>query len=130
MSGIERLACAGFILALSACDYSGAYDSNGTYVTPSDAQRYHDASDERHSTRIITTTSPNATVYNHRGYYDYYGNYITLDNNVGIPQEMMPPPGMCRVWLPNREASRQPGIDNCEGIRSRVPIGAYVIYGG
>jgi hypothetical protein len=43
---------------------------------------------------------------------------------------MFPPRGMCRVWFTKRAPANQPAIESCNGIKSRVPAGAYVIYGG
>lgn len=133
---INLLSCLSLTAALAACGPSGHYDENGSYMTPSEAQHYHDASDRSYDMQdrgYVSTDSgtyPVVPVYGQRGYYDYYGNYVTMDTNVGIPQNMMPPPGLCRVWMPDRDISRQPGIESCSGIKTRVPMGAYVIYGG
>ena len=147
---LTGLAC---IAMLGACGTPdrGHYDSNGNYIPPANAttpaQRNHAPSpgygrdyygdDYRRGYRgdyrsyydeppVIVDDYP----YDRRGYYDYNGYYVTLDDRVGVPQEFFPPRGMCRVWIPNRIPEHQPGVESCVGIQSRVPNGAYVIYGG
>lgn len=126
---------------LSACgSQDGTYDANGNYVpgpnVTADARRihapdpammhpdYYRVPEYRHVYR-----GP-VYVYDRAGYYDYNGNYIEDYSSFGVPQNMFPPRGQCRVWFPDREFEDQPAIESCNRIRERVPAGAYVIYGG
>jgi hypothetical protein len=111
-------------------EYSGYYDSNGNYVPAKYADEYHNGADGRRYHNAAEQEYISANTYTQPGYYDYYGNLVTLDQRTGVPKSMFPPRGMCRVWFPDRELEREPGIESCEGIRARVPVGAYVIYGG
>jgi hypothetical protein len=47
-----------------------------------------------------------------------------------IPAGHLPPPGACRIWFPDRPPGHQPPPGPCEALRSRVPRGAQLIYGG
>lgn len=76
-------------------------------------------------TKTVTTYG-----YVKAGYYDANGFYIAPGAGPPVPEAMMPPPGLCRVWYPERAPQDEPGIQSCSGIRARVPMGAYVIYGG
>jgi len=138
MRNITFLACLSLSL-LSACATpdSGYYDTNGNWIP---YNRYNEEAhphsplpggthppydyDDSHAVSTTTVT----TYYDRPGYYDYEGEY--LGSNVPIPHDMLPPRGMCRVWFTDRTPVHQPPIESCEGIRSRVPAGAYVIYGG
>lgn len=48
----------------------------------------------------------------------------------GIPAGFMPPPGKCRVWLPDTPPGRQPKPSSCERANDGLPAGARVLYGG
>ena len=52
------------------------------------------------------------------------------DSGLTVPKDMFPPRGMCRVWFVQSTPFEQPDIESCNDIKSRVPAGAYVIYGG
>jgi len=126
------LACVCLVPLLSACGTpsDGYYDANGNYIpynrynreahdhAPLPGGPHPDYSDHGYYT------------YDRAGYYDYNGYYISMDNGPSIPEDMFPPRSMCRVWFPERPVARQPAIEDCAGIKSRVPAGAYVIYGG
>jgi len=45
-----------------------------------------------------------------------------------IPPGHYPPPGQCRVWLPDRPPGRQPPSASCRAARGPIPPGAWVIY--
>ena len=46
----------------------------------------------------------------------------SADKNESIPKQYMPPAGMCRIWVDNVPAARQPAPTNCEtAIRNRPP---------
>jgi hypothetical protein len=108
---------------LAACDApnEGAYDANGNWIAPPNAI----TKEQRNQ-----PPSPGLKHYERAGYYDYNGYYVTVDQDVFAPRNMLPPRGMCRVWLLNRAPEYQPRVESCEGIQDRVPVGAYVIYGG
>jgi hypothetical protein len=135
-------ACVACISLLSACGgpTDGYYDANGKFVPyntsnhnyvhapdPAAANYYDDDHyyDEYHHP-VHTATY----VYDRPGYYDYNGYYIAEESGMDVPHGMFPPRGMCRVWFPHRPPADQPRIESCDGIRERVPVGAYVIYGG
>jgi len=42
----------------------------------------------------------------------------------------MPPPGKCRVWLPDTQPGRQPKPSSCERAFDGLPASARVLYGG
>lgn len=136
MRTLTKLACVSFLSLLSACGTpsDGYYDANGNYVP---YNRYN-SEDHAHSPLPGGTrdqyeparTDYGVVRYDRAGYYDSNGYYITVDNGPNVPTSMFPPRGMCRVWFPERAAIDQPRIESCDGIRSRVPAGAYVIYGG
>lgn len=141
---LPLLAC---LTMLSACGdpNRGYYDANGNYVPPpnatSDAQRTH-APDPGHTDKygyrdhyrdhgvVKRTTVTTTYTYDRPGYYDYYGDYTSFSGDLNAPAELFPPRGMCRVWFPERAIENQPAVESCDGIRARVPDGAYVIYGG
>lgn len=46
-----------------------------------------------------------------------------------IPQGHMPPPGACRIWLPDLPPGQQPPPGDCRDLERRVPPGAVLIRG-
>lgn len=48
---------------------------------------------------------------------------------VMVPAGMLPPPGACRVWYPDRTYTQQPSPGACDELRGEVPAGAYLIRG-
>lgn len=51
------------------------------------------------------------------------------DREASVPKEYMPPPGMCRIWVDNVPANRQPAPTDCTtAIRNRPP-NARVVFG-
>lgn len=48
----------------------------------------------------------------------------------GIPPGHLPPPGLCRAWLPDVPPGHQPPPDDCRTIKRNLPAGAFVVYGG
>ncbi len=133
---LALLACVSMASLLAACDTpnGGYYDANGNYVatdTPYNAKRAHAPMPGGNPDyRADRAAAYNDNHYNRRGYYDYNGYYMAKDSGLNVPADMFPPRGMCRVWFTDRALSDQPGIESCDDIRSRVPSGAYVIYGG
>jgi hypothetical protein len=112
----------------------GYYDESGNYVQYTrynkQSRQYEPVPAGSSDPRFDESRPTRTKVYERRGYYDYQGRYYQHYNTLGVPSDMLPPSGMCRVWLPSRAAQYQPAVESCEGIRQRVPEGAYVIYGG
>jgi hypothetical protein len=51
------------------------------------------------------------------------------ERETSVPKEYLPPPGMCRIWVDNVPASRQPAPTDCTtAIRNRPP-NARVVFG-
>ncbi len=48
--------------------------------------------------------------------------------HLGIPPGHLPPPGMCRVWLPGRPPGHQPRPTSCGQARHDAPAGSWVLY--
>ncbi|HET8985541.1 MAG TPA: hypothetical protein VFN03_07260 [Trueperaceae bacterium] len=46
-----------------------------------------------------------------------------------IPPGHYPPPGMCRVWFPERPPGQQSAPGDCAVLERQVPSGAYLVYG-
>jgi len=44
-----------------------------------------------------------------------------------IPPGHLPPPGMCRIWYPDRPPGHQPPPNDCAYLTGRVPFGAWLI---
>lgn len=131
---LAALACASL---LSACNNpnGGYYDANGNFIATDTPYNMSEGKhpplpggtdDDRYYHHRRTTT----VYYDRPGYYDYRGYYFDRSNDFGVPESMLPPRGMCRVWFADRPPEGQPGIESCNGIHARVPAGAYVIYGG
>lgn len=49
---------------------------------------------------------------------------------VKVPPDRQPPPGLCRVWFPERPPDRQPPSGPCDVLRSNLPTGAVLLDGG
>ena len=49
------------------------------------------------------------------------------DHDFHIPPGHIPPPGMCRIWIPGRPPGHQPAPGNCRVLSRQVPRGAYLI---
>jgi hypothetical protein len=45
-----------------------------------------------------------------------------------VPLGQLPPPGVCRVWFPDRSAGQQPAPESCGGALRDAPRGAWVLY--
>ncbi|MBI3630739.1 MAG: hypothetical protein HY221_00140 [Candidatus Sungbacteria bacterium] len=89
----------------------------------------HDNYYHRHADYAVRPQD-NAYIYDRPGYYDYNGYYLSQNNSLNVPRNMFPPHGMCRIWFPDRGREEQASLESCEGIQHRVPVGAYVVYGG
>lgn len=145
MRTVVSIACVSVLALLAACSppADGYYDAQGNYISydrNKSRTAYHppEYPDETRTSGIpadrqvivpVVGTTP-TYVYTQRGYYDYSGNYITGASGLAVPQSMFPPAGLCRIWLIDRALAAQPPIESCVGIQTRVPAGAYVIYGG
>ncbi len=46
-----------------------------------------------------------------------------------IPAGHYPPPGMCRIWLPELTPVQQDAPGACDDLEREVPPGAYLVYG-
>lgn len=46
---------------------------------------------------------------------------------LGIPPGHLPPPGMCRVWLPGEPPGHQPKSRSCSNIERTAPAGSYIV---
>ena len=130
-------ACVSLASLLTACDApsGGYYDANGNFVdtnTPYGISKSNHAPlpggprDGYYSER----TDHRTYQYDRAGYYDSHGNYRPTYSELNVPEDMFPPRGLCRVWFAGRAIVDQPSVESCDGIRQRVPAGAYVIYGG
>ena len=138
---LALLASVSLVSLLTACGTpdGGYYNEHGTYI-PTDTphnmtERAHaplpggnpDYHSDRENAAYYEDNYPH---YTRRGYYDYNGYYIESNGDLEIPKGMFPHRGMCRVWFTDRLPSQQPAVESCNSIQSRVPAGAYVIYGG
>lgn len=155
MRRLPLLACASLVTLLAACaeQERGYYDANGNYVYSykdtevlggnrdrekwpgKPAGYYKDTTGKNYDRRVVR--APGAVVvaepqymYQLEGYYNSYGDYIGPTANFTVPSDMWPPRGMCRVWFPNRAPSTQPDVESCDGLINRVPVNAYIVYGG
>jgi len=135
------LAMTALLAACSSNPTNGYYDSNGQFVPSNPVNR--SAAIHAPNSAAMTESGPeyNETYENHQrvrvvepyereGYYDYNGYYLALDSGLNVPEDMFPSRGMCRVWFPHRPYSEEPPIESCQHIQERVPMGAYVIFGG
>lgn len=132
---LKPIAIISLLSVLAACgaNNNGYYAADGTYVKPNEGKFSNDINERRadyDQTVVAAHNAPVRYTYERRGYYDYYGNFIPVETNLGVPPAMFPPAGMCRVWFPDRPIPSQPRIESCDSIRERAPAGSYVIYGG
>src|ERR1043166_4210586 len=47
---------------------------------------------------------------------------------LGIPPAYLPPPGLCRVWLPGGSPGHQPRARACASIEVAAPAGSWIVY--
>jgi hypothetical protein len=47
---------------------------------------------------------------------------------LGIPPGQLPPPGLCRVWLPGTPPGHQPRARTCALIERSAPAGSLIVY--
>jgi hypothetical protein len=47
-----------------------------------------------------------------------------------VPSSMLPPSGLCRVWIEGVEPMRQPPVTDCASARANLRSNSRVIYGG
>lgn len=60
---------------------------------------------------------------------DYRGHRSREAGRVAIPADYLPPPGACRIWLPDRSPRHQPPAGSCRHLRRHVPPGAVLVHG-
>ena len=123
---LPTLACVSIATLLSACGQAsdGYYDANGRYM-------YYTTENRSAYNHGPLNEASMPYTYDRRGYYEYDGRYIEqAEYTPNVPKNMFPPRGMCRVWFTDRPLRNQPPVESCNTIRTRVPAGAYVIYGG
>jgi hypothetical protein len=60
---------------------------------------------------------------------DYRGHGARGGERVAIPVDHLPPPGACRIWLPDRPPSNQPPSGPCRQLLRHVPPGAVLVHG-
>jgi hypothetical protein len=46
---------------------------------------------------------------------------------LGIPPGHLPPPGMCRVWMPGEPPGHQPKPRHCSNIERGAPAGSLIV---
>ena len=51
------------------------------------------------------------------------------EKNEPVPKVYLPPPGMCRIWVDNVPAARQPAPTDCATAIRNKPPNARVIFG-
>lgn len=47
---------------------------------------------------------------------------------LGIPPGHLPPPGLCRVWMPGTPPGHQARARNCANIERSAPAGSWILY--
>ena len=47
---------------------------------------------------------------------------------LGIPRGHLPPPGLCRVWIPGEGPGHQPPARGCASIEVTAPAGSWIVY--
>ena len=47
--------------------------------------------------------------------------------SLGIPPGHLPPPGMCRVWMPDEPPGNQAKARSCSNIERTAPVGSYIV---
>jgi hypothetical protein len=50
------------------------------------------------------------------------------EKNTSVPKEYLPPPGMCRIWVDNVPANRQPAPTDCATAIRNKPPNARVVF--
>lgn len=45
-----------------------------------------------------------------------------------IPHGHLPPPGACRIWMPNEPPGQQPPPGSCGTLAREVPLGGWLVY--
>jgi hypothetical protein len=50
------------------------------------------------------------------------------EKNTPVPKEYLPPPGMCRIWVDNVPANRQPAPTDCATAIRNKPPNARVVF--
>jgi hypothetical protein len=142
---LTLIASVSLISLLTACGGANneSYTSNGSYSpmdtphntaanthsSPADGTGDHRSNRRDDNDSYYDDSHYEINRYGHNGYYERNGYYVARNSGVAVPQEMFPPQGMCRMWFMERLASDQPDVESCNGIRSRAPNGAYIIYG-
>lgn len=53
---------------------------------------------------------------------------VPLPERPEIPSGHLPPPGECRIWMPDQPPGQQDPPGECRELATRVPSGAWLIY--
>ena len=48
--------------------------------------------------------------------------------HLGIPPGHLPPPGQCRIWIPERPPGHQQPPGRCSALETHTPLGAWLVY--
>ncbi len=49
-------------------------------------------------------------------------------STLGIPPGHLPPPGLCKVWIPGTPPGHQAKARNCNNIERVAPAGSWILY--
>jgi len=127
MRALFKATCVPLVLFISACQPSGLYDQHGNYHsadTGYEGQKAQEINATEDSYGEAFTYS-----FGRPGFYDYEGNFVQAENVPEVPDDFLPPEGMCRVYHPDKALSLQAPAKACR-VHYHIPAGAYVIYGG
>jgi hypothetical protein len=113
------------LLCLMACQPSGFYDSHGNYHSSVTGFQGESAT----ATNATDDRNAPAFDFGKPGFYDYKGGYVNRENAPSVPDNFLPPAGMCRILSADKPLSMQAPADACKA-RYHIPEGAFVIYGG
>lgn len=47
---------------------------------------------------------------------------------LGIPPGHLPPPGLCKIWIPGNPPGHQAKARNCNNIERSAPAGSWILY--
>ncbi len=122
---VTMITCLPLLWMLAACQPPGFYDSHGSYHSSDKGFQGQTAR------RTNAADDANAVSYSFSkpGFYDDKGNYVNNELAPKVPDDLLPPSGMCRLWSPDKALSMQQPADDCRD-KYHLPSDTYVIYGG